>query len=62
MAKFKREEWVVANLPEFEVDDNGQAWIVNNETGSFIDVKREALPNNSITKYLENKLKEDKTL
>ncbi len=62
MVKFKRDEWFVTNLPEFEVDGKGQAWIINNATGSDIDINKEALPNNSISRYLENKLKEDKSL
>ena len=61
MAKLDK-EWLTSNLYDFEEDSDKNLIIVKNEPNSKIKITKETLPDNSITKYLMSKLKNEKNI
>ena len=61
MAKLDK-EWLTSNLYDFEEDGDNNLVIVKNEPHSKIKVTKETLPDNSITKHLLSKLKNENNI
>ena len=61
MAKLDK-EWLTSNLYDFEEDSEKNLIIIKNEPNSKIKITKETLPDNSITKYLMSKLKNEKNI
>jgi hypothetical protein len=57
MVKIDKEKWLVGNSFDAEVDCNEDAWLIDSNTNSPLEISRIQLDGNSISKYLMEKLK-----
>lgn len=48
----KSEEWQQENPYDMEINENAELVLIRTDTNSLISLKREILPNNSVTKQL----------
>ena len=55
-----KNEWVVENAYEFEIDQNGDLFVIKCDNNPELQVTKEKLPSNSVTKALLNELKKFK--